>query len=167
MNPIIIYTDGACSANGKVGANAGFGVHFPGKEYSDISEHVPKDAPQTNNVAELLAISVALTVTPLDADKVIYSDSVYSVKGINEWAPVWLREGRIQKQSNWEMFVYILDLLKKHTGTVNIVWIRRSSKPGNIVADSLAVSGKDLGFPEWSIGLYSSVLSDVNDGFLD
>lgn len=151
---IEIYTDGACSGNGKTGAVAGCGVYFPNKEYTDISIKVPKDSIHTNNVAELLAVLLALDVTAGDEDIVIYSDSKYVVQGINTRTDNWIKESRIKSQANWQMFLMAKKLLSERTGITNIIHIGRSSKPGNIVADSLAVSAKDKEFPEWSIKKY-------------
>jgi len=79
---INVYTDGACSNNGKPDARAGFGVWFgkddPRNNYESFT------GPQTNNRAELLAIVSALSILrdDLDDGKIvnIYSDSSYSIR---------------------------------------------------------------------------------------
>lgn len=53
-----IYTDGACSNNGRKNANAGYGVYISENNPNNISERVV--GKQTNNVAEVLAIIKAL-----------------------------------------------------------------------------------------------------------
>jgi ribonuclease HI len=93
-----IFTDGACTGNGKKWARAGLGVHFPKEQHPDIS--LPfTDPPITNQRAELAAILMAIQ-TVLDKDLlngydelVIYSDSDYSIKCITLWAPSWQRNG--------------------------------------------------------------------------
>eukprot|EP01070_Trichotokara_eunicae_P009965 Trichotokara_eunicae@DN6220_c0_g1_i1.p1 len=50
----VIYTDGACTNNGKRGATAGYGVHFPSEPHRDISGKLK--GLQTNQRAELQAI---------------------------------------------------------------------------------------------------------------
>ena len=59
-----IFTDGACSDNGRKGARGGFGVHFYSKKGSglDISQPLMKNEPQTNNRGELRAIQAALDI---------------------------------------------------------------------------------------------------------
>ena len=58
--PINVYTDGACSNNGKSDARAGFGIWFGADDERNTSESFT--GPQTNNAAELLAIIKALTI---------------------------------------------------------------------------------------------------------
>ena len=42
-----IYTDGACSHNGKPGAKAGYAVWFPDHKQLSMSERLPETEPQT------------------------------------------------------------------------------------------------------------------------
>jgi ribonuclease HI len=78
--PLNIYTDGACSNNGKASANAGFGVWFGENDERNISQTY--NGRQTNNVAELLAIVTALSIVreDIEAGRIIhlYTDSDYS-----------------------------------------------------------------------------------------
>ena len=53
-----IYTDGACSNNGRKNAKAGYGVYISENNPNNISERVV--GKQTNNTAEVLAIIKAL-----------------------------------------------------------------------------------------------------------
>ena len=80
--PIHIYTDGACSNNGKPDARAGFGIWFGNEDERNTSESFT--GPQTNNRAELLAIIKALTILRDDIEKGqavnIYTDSTYSIR---------------------------------------------------------------------------------------
>jgi len=64
--PIIVYTDGACSNNGRSNARAGFGVYFGKDDPRNVSEAYK--GPQTNNVAELLAIIKALSILRQEID---------------------------------------------------------------------------------------------------
>ena len=59
--PIInVYTDGACSNNGKPDARAGFGIWFGEGDNRNTSESFT--GPQTDNRAELLAIIKEMTI---------------------------------------------------------------------------------------------------------
>ena len=79
---INVYTDGACTNNGKPDARAGFGIWFGDNDERNISESFT--GPQTNNRAELLAIIKALTILRDEIEQgqpvMIYSDSLYSIR---------------------------------------------------------------------------------------
>ncbi len=67
-NKIInVYTDGACSNNGRPDARAGFGIWFGDNDERNVSESFT--GPQTNNRAELLAIIRALTILRDEIEK--------------------------------------------------------------------------------------------------
>lgn len=97
-----IFTDGACSDNGRRGARGGFGVHFYTAKGSnlDISEPLMNNEPQTNNRGELRAIQAALDVIDQKQaewsaynDYCIWSDSEYSIHSLTKWASGWRRNG--------------------------------------------------------------------------
>lgn len=79
---INVYTDGACTNNGKPDARAGFGIWFGNNDERNTSESFT--GPQTNNRAELLAIIKALTILRDEIEQgqpiIIYSDSSYSIR---------------------------------------------------------------------------------------
>lgn len=76
-NPIVIYTDGACTGNP---GPAGIGVVIlDGRERREISEYLGQG---TNNIAELTAIERALeAVTPQERARpvLVHSDSSYAI----------------------------------------------------------------------------------------
>ena len=98
-----IFTDGACSDNGRRGARGGFGVHFYSKQGRglDISEPLMNNEPQTNNRGELRAIQAALDRIDQNeslwsqefTEYCIWSDSEYSIHSLTKWAPNWRRNG--------------------------------------------------------------------------
>lgn len=98
-----IFTDGACSDNGRRGARGGFGVHFYSKKGAglDLSEPLMNNEPQTNNRGELRAIQAALdTIDKYDHEwsktydeYCIWSDSEYSIHSLTKWAIGWRRNG--------------------------------------------------------------------------
>ena len=57
---INVFTDGACSNNGKQNAKAGIGVFFEENDPRNVSRRV--DGKQTNNTAELTAILVVFDI---------------------------------------------------------------------------------------------------------
>ena len=94
--PICVYTDGACTNNGKKNAKAGFGVYFGKDDPRNVSESY--NGPQTNNVAELLAIIKALSILREEIESgqniVIYSDSTYSIRCCTDY-------GEKMEKKNW------------------------------------------------------------------
>lgn len=92
-----VFTDGACSANGRPGAKAGYAVWFPEHQNLSLSEKLPDTQPQTNQRAELSAIHRAVIVLEhngfLDEDVVIYTDSDYSINCLTKWITGWVSRG--------------------------------------------------------------------------
>jgi ribonuclease HI len=102
-NPLHIFTDGACSDNGKRTAKAGYGVHVYGKPEHDISLRLLANDQQTNNRAELYAIQAALDLVDrygtdwsnTYTEIYIWSDSEYSIHSLTKWAKGW-------RSNNWK-----------------------------------------------------------------
>lgn len=78
---IIVFTDGACSNNGKPNAKAGIGVYFEDNIKPSISKRIK--GIQTNNIAELKAILEVFNVCEKEiingASIKIYSDSKIAI----------------------------------------------------------------------------------------
>lgn len=70
----IVYTDGACSANGRRGAKAGIGV-FWGDDHPDNIAEPLKDGPPTNNRAELMAVIVAVKQVLFRSEAIFISNN--------------------------------------------------------------------------------------------
>jgi len=90
---IVVFTDGSCTNNGKIGAKAGIGVWFGDNHPQNLSE--PLTGTQTNQRAELMAALRAIQVvkkvypnTPFE----IRSDSSYLIKGLTEWMIEWKKK---------------------------------------------------------------------------
>lgn len=85
----VVYSDGACKGNGKVGSYAGVGVWWGENDPRNIAERCPGD--QTNNRAELIAIVRVLETTPKSKKPLlIKTDSQYSINCFQEWLPRWI-----------------------------------------------------------------------------
>lgn len=100
MKKVRIFTDGACSKNGKSGAKASWACWFP--EFPDYSNSdiVPIGDLQTNQRGELMGIAkgveIAVQKCPLaTTDLHIFTDSMYSKNCLTEWLPGWI-------ESNWK-----------------------------------------------------------------
>ena len=104
-----VFTDGACSNNGKQNAKAGIGVFFEENDPRNVSRRV--DGKQTNNTAELTAIVVVFDILREDIEQgkniVIHSDSEYSINSMTKWGVKWA-------QDNWsKKTIKNLELVKK------------------------------------------------------
>ena len=105
----VVFTDGACSDNGRDNAKAGLGITIGTEEEFcwsiAVDDAVDPDAAQTSQRAELLAAIEGLkkleerhetyytaATDPKQEDRneyVVSTDSEYVVKGITEWFPAW------------------------------------------------------------------------------
>lgn len=89
-----VFTDGACSNNGKPGAKASYACWFPDhKDYSKAGR-VPETEPQTNQRGELLGIYEAIKIAEEkfpcdDTELTIYTDSMYSKNCLTQWVIGW------------------------------------------------------------------------------
>jgi ribonuclease HI len=96
---VVAFTDGACGSNGKKSAKAAWGVWFPDHKGFSDAQLVPADQQQTNQRAELMAISQAVQIVekhfPYDTDIHIFTDSEYSRNCLTTWLPSWL-------SNNWK-----------------------------------------------------------------
>jgi len=93
-----VFTDGACSRNGKTGAIGSYAFWFP--EYPKLSkaEKIPDGQPHTNNRGELLAIlesvkCVSSNFPPAEIDLQLYTDSTYSKNCLTVWVLGWIQRG--------------------------------------------------------------------------
>lgn len=92
-----VFTDGACSNNGRANAKAGYAVWFP--DHPDLREsgRIPEGHPQTNQRAELTAIYRAVVMLDEkgfhDVDVVLYTDSDYCISCLTKWLPGWVSRG--------------------------------------------------------------------------
>lgn len=148
MEKIKVYTDGACSNNGKDNAKAGIGVYFSKNDKRNISERV--GGKQTNNVAELEAIIKAILILYSDIKEgkeiEIYTDSKYSKLCCTTY-------GEKLYKNNWKSKKPIpnIELVKKvyfyfnKYNNIKIQYIRAHTgltdedSKGNFEADRLAV----------------------------
>lgn len=92
-----VFTDGACSNNGRPSAKAGYAVWFPDAQSLSTSVRLPEGTPQTNQRAELSAIHRCVVILDEggyhDEEIVIYTDSDYSINCLTKWMPGWIARG--------------------------------------------------------------------------
>ena len=142
---LCVYTDGACSNNGRPNAKAGLGIYFGENDPRNVARKV--GGKQTNNVAELSAI---IETYPLikhhlkqDGQVRIYSDSKYAIGCVTSY-------GEKMAQKNWKTTFPNKELVRKayeiyvNEKNVSFIHIKAHTKNtdehslGNEAADYLA-----------------------------
>lgn len=140
-----VYTDGACSNNGKATASAGIGIFFGVNDYRNVSKKI--DGKQTNNIAELTAIIETYHIIEkdvMDGKKIaIVSDSEYAIKCVSSY-------GEKCSKKCWNIDIPNKELVKKaydmYKDKTNVIFIHINSHTnntdihslGNAYADKLA-----------------------------
>lgn len=134
---ITIYTDGACSKN--PGGFGGWGAYI---QEEDNKIFLSGGSPcTTNNKMEMLAVIEALKYYKTQKNIILYSDSIYVIKGVTEWMDGWKKK-KWKKIKNLDLWLEIDKLNNFH----NVSWkhVRgHSGVEGNEIADSLAVMEKN------------------------
>jgi ribonuclease HI len=139
---MVIYTDGACSGNGKAVNSGGYGVVVLDNDENLLYTYSKRSENTTNNREELKAILYAFLNYGVNTTKdinefsqieppIVYSDSAYSINTLNEWMFNWARNGwtksdkkvpenldLIQAYYDWYQKGYRIDLrkVKGHAG---------------------------------------------------
>ena len=102
-----VYTDGACSNNGRNNASAGIGIFFGTNDNRNLSRKI--EGKQTNNTAELSAIIEAYYIIENDIvngkNIAIVSDSEYSIKCVSSYGEKCNKKG-------WNVDIPNKDLVK-------------------------------------------------------
>ena len=93
-----VYTDGACSKNGRAGARASWAHYFPDHTALSDAGRIADTEPQTNNRGELTAIlrcvdKALASFAPADVDLHVFTDSDYSKNCLTKWVVGWMRNG--------------------------------------------------------------------------
>jgi ribonuclease HI len=142
---LLIYTDGACSGNPGPG---GWGVvMYHGKRVKELKGG---ERSTTNNRMEMQAVIEALqAIKPgFGGRTVLFSDSTYVLKGLQEWLPGWKRRGwktaakkPVKNVDLWQE----LDALASERD-IDWRWVKgHAGDPGNERADELAREGIPAG----------------------
>ena len=144
MNPVEIYTDGACKGNPGPG---GWGVLLKGAGAE--KELFGGELGTTNNRMELLAVIRALEALKRPCQVTLFLDSQYVLKGITEWLPGWKAKGwrtaSKQPVKNVELWQALDALVNQGGHTIDWRWVRgHTGDPGNERADALANLGVEV-----------------------
>ena len=133
-----VFTDGGCDPNPGPGGWAAVKVH-DGVLVEERAGHEPDT---TNNRMELRALIEALAMLDRDEETMIYSDSSYAVKTVNEWAAGWERNGWRRGKSkepvlNLDLVQELLAAARAHP-QAKLEWLRgHAGSRWNEYADAL------------------------------
>lgn len=139
-----VYTDGACSNNGRTDAVAGIGIYFSENDPRNVSARI--EGKQTNNTAELGAFNHLYPIIESDIisgkDICIVSDSEYAIRCVTTYGKRCYSEGWIKDIPNKDLVKETFNLykdsnvrflhIKAHTGKQDVHSL------GNDKADELA-----------------------------
>lgn len=144
MNPIEIYTDGACKGNPGPG---GWGVLL--KSGGTEKELFGGELQTTNNRMELLAVIEALSALKRPCQVTLYLDSEYVRKGITEWISGWKARGwrtaAKQPVKNVDLWQRLDAVVSTSGHAIDWRWVKgHAGDPGNERADALANRGVAL-----------------------
>ncbi|MES3009663.1 MAG: ribonuclease HI [Pseudomonadota bacterium] len=144
MNPIEIYTDGACKGNPGPG---GWGVLL--KSGGTEKELFGGELQTTNNRMELLAVIEALSALKRPCQVTLYLDSEYVRKGITEWINGWKARGwrtaAKQPVKNVDLWQRLDAVVSSNGHVIDWRWVKgHAGDPGNERADALANRGVAL-----------------------
>jgi ribonuclease HI len=141
MNPIIIYTDGACKGNPGPG---GWGVLL--KSGATEKELFGGEALTTNNRMEMMAVIEAFKALKRPCKVTLHLDSKYVLQGITEWLPGWKAKGwktaAKQPVKNVDLWQELDALVHTAGHEIEWRWVKgHAGDPGNERADALANKG--------------------------
>ena len=137
--PVIIYTDGACSGNPGPG---GWGaILMSGDKRKEMNGG---EADTTNNRMELRAAVEALNALKRPSKAELHTDSQYVRKGITEWIGNWKRNGwktaAKKPVKNADLWQELDEARQRHD--VEWHWVKgHAGEPENERADELAREG--------------------------
>lgn len=132
----IIFTDGACTANGKPHAKASYAFMFDGELFG---ARLPIEDLQTNNRGELTAILKAMEeiVRRQITGKsiLIVSDSEISIKTFEKWLPDRKLNGTAHMLKNYDL-IQVIDKLKTEIEEHNVLAFRHERGHQKLVPGS-------------------------------
>ena len=148
-----VYTDGACSNNGKASALAGIGIFFGIDDIRNVSKKI--EGKQTNNAAELTAIIETYPIIENDivnGKKIaIVSDSEYAIKCVSSY-------GEKCSKKDWNIDIPNKELVKSayeiYIDKPNVQFIHIKAHTNNTDIHSLGNDNADK-LANISIGLMS------------
>ena len=153
-----VYTDGACSNNGRPNAKAGLGVYFGQDDPRNISEVLHKDQKQTNNTAEVMALIRAYDVIRSDliAGKriTIVSDSEYAINCATIYGAKCAKSNWRKDMPNKLLVKQAYENYRPHVSTSHVEFMHIAAHTSNTDVHSAGNDGADK-LANQAIGLES------------
>lgn len=141
---VTAYTDGSAMEGGDKGPRAGCGIYCGQNNPLTHAVRLPMSIPQTNQAAEVYAVSVIATKAPPFAPLRIISDSAYMIDGLTRDLPIWEEKGWIGVE-NAQLFKDAAARLRARSARTYFRWVKgHSGVPGNEAADELAKTGAEM-----------------------
>jgi len=138
-----VYTDGACSNNGKQNALAGIGIYFGVDDIRNVSKRIA--GKQTNNAAELSAIIETYSIIENDIlsgkNITIVTDSLYSIKCTSSYGEKCSVQGWDKNIPNKELVKTCYHMYKDKP---NVRFIHIKAHTNNTDVHSIGNNGADL-----------------------
>lgn len=138
---VVIYTDGACSGNPGPG---GWGAVL---QFNDVSKEIyGYELDTTNNRMEITAAIKALETLKFPCIVELCTDSQYLQLGITKWIHSWIANNWHKNNNEPIKNVDLWKKLYEELGSHDIIWNwvkGHANNKGNILADKLAVKGKE------------------------
>lgn len=164
---IIVYTDGACTGNPGPGGWAAV-IAYPEGQVQEIGGANPET---TNNRMEMVGALRALRAMEDRTEPVvIYTDSVYVIRGITEWIWAWRSRGwktaEGEDVSNQDIWKELLSATSQRRDT-GLEWkyVRgHTGNPGNERCDEIAVAfanHRKISLYQGSILQYDHAIHDL------
>ncbi|MBU2765844.1 ribonuclease HI [Acidithiobacillus ferrivorans] len=142
MNAWKIWCDGACAPTNPGPCAWGSVIQSPDGTRTEHFGFI--QAMGTNNIAELTAAIESLRKTPECAVVALCSDSQYTLKGLGEWMPGWIKKGWRTASGSPVLNKELWQALYKEyqARQVTLEWVRgHNGHPENELADRLANRG--------------------------
>jgi ribonuclease HI len=142
QSPIVLVTDGACSANGREGARGGWAAILTDRSGTEVVL-TGGEAPSTNNRMELMAALEGLAAAPEGSEVELVTDSTYIANAIGQgWLQGWRRRGwrtaAKQPVANRELWERMLTELARHRRVTPVLVKGHAGHGANERADRLA-----------------------------
>ena len=148
-----IYTDGACSNNGKENPVGGSAYVVLDEKENIILEKAFKIEPATNNICELKALiegcSAISSILRFNDSVIVYSDSAYCINAYKQnWVDGWIRRGWITSArtpvKNRELWEQLYEFFIHPSFTFEKVKGHTGEKDWNDYVDKKAVEAKNF-----------------------
>ncbi|KAI9060720.1 ribonuclease H-like protein [Trametes sanguinea] len=144
---VTVYTDGSSKFVSKEGRKAGSGVWFAPHDGRNLGVRLP-EGPQTNQAAEVYAVSLAAAAVPPYHTLTVKSDSRLVVEGLSVHAKRWESCGWIGV-ANADLLKDAIARLRARSAPTYLQWVKgHAGERGNEGADELASIGADLPLPD-------------------